>query len=97
MLIPSETADEPTAAADAQDVSPWAPLRIKIFRWLWLAGLVSNVGTYMHNVGASWLVGELTRSPTTVALLQTVYAAPGFIFAKAAALIMPLVSSLIGM
>jgi len=80
MLIPSDT----TAVADEHEVSPWAPLRIKIFRWLWIAGLVSNVGTYMHNVGASWLVGELTRSPTTVALLQTVYAAPGFIFALVA-------------
>ena len=75
MLIPSDATEVAT-----EEVSPWAPLRIKIFRWLWIAGLVSNVGTYMHNVGASWLVGELTRSPTVVALLQTVYAAPGFIF-----------------
>jgi MFS family permease len=63
------------------DASAWAPLRIRVFRWLWIAGLVSNLGTYMHNVGASWLVTELSRSPTVVALLQTVYAAPGFLFA----------------
>jgi MFS family permease len=85
MLIPPETAVGPSAEVTAEvEVSPWAPLRIQIFRWLWIAGLVSNVGTYMHNVGASWFVGELTRSPTTVALLQTVYAAPGFIFALVA-------------
>ena len=68
-------------APPAEAPSAWAPLRITVFRWLWIAGLVSNLGTYMHNVGASWLVGDLTTSPTTVALLQTVYAAPGFIFA----------------
>ena len=61
--------------------SPWAPLAIRIFRWLWIAGLVSNVGTFMHNVGAAWLMTDLTRSPTLISLLQTVYAAPGFLLA----------------
>lgn len=61
--------------------SAWAPLRIRIFRWLWIASLASNVGTFMHNVGASWLMTDLTRSPTLISLLQTVYAAPGFLLA----------------
>jgi len=28
--------------------STWAPLRITVFRWLWLASLVSNVGAWMQ-------------------------------------------------
>lgn len=59
----------------------WSPLRIVIFRWLWIAGTVSNIGTFMHTVGAAWLMTELTRSPTLISLLQTVWAAPGFLLA----------------
>lgn len=65
----------------ASIVSPWAPLRIKIFRALWIAGLASNVGTYMHTTGAAWLMTTLTKSPTSISLLQTVWAAPGFLLA----------------
>ncbi len=36
--------------------SAWAPLRIGIFRALWLAALVSNIGTWMQTVGAQWLL-----------------------------------------
>jgi Transmembrane secretion effector len=32
--------------------SAWAPLRIRLFRTLWIASLVSNVGTWMQTVGA---------------------------------------------
>jgi hypothetical protein len=37
-------------------VSTWAPLRIGIFRALWIAVLVSNIGTWMQTVGAQWLL-----------------------------------------
>jgi MFS family permease len=36
-----------------------APLVIRVFRWLWLAQLASNVGSWMQSVGAQWmLVGD---------------------------------------
>jgi Transmembrane secretion effector len=34
--------------------SPWAPLRIKVFRMLWIAELASMIGTWMQTVGAQW-------------------------------------------
>jgi MFS family permease/quinol monooxygenase YgiN len=40
-------------------VSAAAPLRRAIFRWLWVAGVASNVGTWMHEVGAGWLMTDL--------------------------------------
>jgi MFS family permease len=60
---------------------PWAPMRVRAFRALWIAALVSNVGTYMQIVGASWAMTEQTDSELLVALLQTAWAAPGFLLA----------------
>ena len=42
--------------------SAWAPLRIRLFRTLWIASLVSNVGTWMQTVGAQWLVVHSARN-----------------------------------
>ncbi len=72
-----------TAPADAVvgAPGPWTPLRVRLFRNLWLASLVSNVGTVMHTVGASWAATELTDSPTLIGLVQTAWAVPGFLVA----------------
>ena len=53
-------------------LAAWAPLRHTRFRALWLAGLVSAIGTWMHNVGSAVLMTELTSSPVQTAMLQTV-------------------------
>jgi hypothetical protein len=37
----------------AATASPWAPLRLPVFRALWTATVVSNIGTWMHDVGAA--------------------------------------------
>ncbi len=50
--------------------SAWAPLSQAGFRTLWIAGLVSNFGALMHEVGEGWLMTSLTPSPLHVALLQ---------------------------
>lgn len=55
------------------------PLRVPVFRALWLAGIVSNVGTWMQNVGGAWFMAELTTSPTMVALMQTATSLPVFL------------------
>jgi MFS family permease len=65
----------------AVDAGPWAPLRLRLFRNLWLASVVSNVGTVMHTVGASWAATELTSSPALIGLVQTAWAVPGFLVA----------------
>src|SRR6266436_6146527 len=51
--------------------SAWSPLRISIFRALWIASVVSNIGTWMQDVGESWLMTSLTPSPVLVALVET--------------------------
>jgi MFS family permease len=61
--------------------SAWAPLRIRLFRTLWIASLVSNVGTWMQTVGAQWLVVHDAHAAILVSLVQTAYALPAVLFA----------------
>ena len=44
---------ETTATAAARP-SPWAPFKYSAFTVLWMATVLSNVGTWMHDVGAGW-------------------------------------------
>lgn len=62
-------------------MSAWAPLRHRIYRGLWTAQLVSNVGTWMQNVGAVWLMGSLGGSAALVALVQSAVTLPVFLTA----------------
>ncbi len=59
--------------------SAWDPLRRDVFRALWTAAIVSNVGTWMQNVGGVWLMTSLTPSPIMVALMQTATSLPVFL------------------
>lgn len=59
----------------------WSPLRIPLFRDLFLADLLSDIGTFMQGVGAAWLMVSLGGSATYVALTQTASALPFFLFA----------------
>jgi MFS family permease len=71
--------------ADAQPANPpipetaWSPLRQPLFRALWLASVASNIGTWMQNVGAAWLMTSLAPSPTMVALVQAATTLPVFL------------------
>jgi MFS family permease len=56
----------PSAAAP----SAWSPLQNGLFRSLWIATIVSNVGSWMQDVGAGWLMTELSPSPSMVALVE---------------------------
>src|SRR5438874_8519194 len=61
--------------------SAWSPLRHPLFRALWIASVVSNLGTWMEEVGEAWLMTEQTPSPLLVALLQTADSLPIFLLA----------------
>jgi MFS family permease len=64
--------------------SGWALLRQPLFRALWLAALASNVGTWMHEVGADWLMTSLSTSPLLVSLVETAASLPVFLLSLAA-------------
>ncbi|MGP8297186.1 MFS transporter [Streptomyces inhibens] len=64
----------PSSPAPAETDSPWAPLAARVFRALWIAQLVSNVGSWMQTVGAQWLlVGD---GAALVTLVQTASSLP---------------------
>ncbi len=62
-------------------VSAWASLRRRVFLALWIAALASNLGTWMQNVGAAWLMTSLSKSPLMVSLIQTASSLPIFFLA----------------
>src|SRR6188768_3770064 len=57
------------------------PLQSNMFRALWLANLVSAIGTMIQGVGAAWLMITLAGAPDLVALVQTATQAPVLLFA----------------
>jgi MFS family permease len=56
-----------------------APLLIAIFRWLWLAQLVSNVGSWMQSVGAQWMLVGSPHAALLTSLVSAVSLLPVFL------------------
>ncbi len=59
--------------------SPWAPLGEPLFRSLWIASVISYVGTWMQNVGAGWEMTQMTTNPLMIGLVQAAGALPVFL------------------
>ena len=66
------TADEKAPAA----ASIFAPLRLAVFRRIWTASLLSNLGLLIMGVGAAWTMTQMTSSADMVALVQTALMLP---------------------
>jgi len=75
--------DQPQRPRFAAD-SIAAPLRHAIFRRIWLASLVSNLGILIQGVGAAWAMTQMTSSADKVALVQTALMLPVMLIAMPA-------------
>ena len=53
-----------------------APLRYPVYRRIWLASLISNLGLLIQGVGAAWAMTEMASSADMVALVQTALMLP---------------------
>ena len=75
--------DQPKRPFLASD-SIAAPLRHSLFRRIWLASLVSNLGILIQGVGAAWAMTQMTSSADKVALVQTALMLPIMLIAMPA-------------
>ncbi|OON71100.1 MFS transporter [Hymenobacter sp. CRA2] len=75
-----------TAGAPAPDAKAtlWSPFSYSLFRAIWIASVVSNIGTWMQNVAGVWLVTTLTTSALLVALMQAATSLPAFLLSMPA-------------
>jgi MFS family permease len=55
---------------DSERVSALSPLRYPVFRGVWAATTISNVGSLIQSVGAAWMMTMIARSPEMVTLVQ---------------------------
>jgi MFS family permease len=62
---------EPGAAPSSERESALAPLRHLVFRRVWLASTLANVGGLIQSVGAAWMMISIAESADMVALVQT--------------------------
>jgi len=72
--------DQPKRATDGI----FAPLRHAVFRRIWFASLVSNLGILIQGVGAAWAMTQMTSSADKVALVQTALMLPIMLIAMPA-------------
>jgi MFS family permease len=60
--------------------SAFSPFRSRIFLAIWVASLLSNFGSLIQNVGATWLMTSLAPSADMVALVQVSTVLPIVLF-----------------
>jgi MFS family permease len=69
------------AGPGGASTSTWAPMRSPVYRALWIAQLVSNLGTWMQTVGAQWMLVGDPRADVLVPLVQTATTLPVMLLA----------------
>jgi len=57
------------------------PLRLTVYRRLWIAFVITSLGTWLQNTGAGWLMTSLAPSPFFVAMVQAATILPAFLLA----------------
>jgi MFS family permease len=56
-----------------------SPLSYPAFRVLWLAAIVTFLGSFVQNVAEAWVMMDLTKSPLPVATLSTAFVGASFL------------------
>jgi MFS family permease len=69
---------ERSLSASGED-SLWSPLRQPVFAGLFIAAMASNIGTWIQNVAAAWLMTSIAPNAVMVGLVQTLSGLPVFL------------------
>jgi MFS family permease len=73
-VVPAAPVSPPTPPP--VEGTAWSPLSHPLFRNRWYASVLSNIGTWMQDTAATWLMTVLTGSPFLIALMQTAASLP---------------------
>lgn len=77
-------AQPPLSARKGGAGSVYAPLGVRLYRRMWTAGFLSNLGLMIMGVGAAWQMTELSGSAARIALVQSALMLPVMLFALVA-------------
>lgn len=80
-MMPSESH---TRSDHGTPPSARAAFRHRAFTVIWIATVVSNIGTWMYNAASGWLMVSLNSDALLVSLVQVATSLPMFLFALAA-------------
>ena len=69
-----------------------APFQSPLFRVMWLTMTISNIGTWMNEIGSTWLMASMPTSAMYIALIQTAISLPFLFLAYPAGTLADLVS-----
>src|SRR3954452_9697174 len=75
------THQQPTQSPNSPSRSAFNAFRHTPFTVVWLATVVSNVGTWMYNAASGWLMTSLDTDPLSVSLVQVASSLPMFLLA----------------
>jgi MFS family permease len=73
--------DSAAAAPAPRSSSAWSPFRHATFAMLWIATVVSNIGSWMYSAASGWLMTDLNPSPLVVSLVHVATTLLLFLFA----------------
>jgi MFS family permease len=79
--VSTTKAEENKKTAAGAAPGAWSAFRHPVFRYLWIATVVSNIGTWMYNAASAWLMTNLNADPLVVSLVQVANSLPLFLFA----------------
>nr|WP_295902423.1 MFS transporter [uncultured Bdellovibrio sp.] len=50
--------------------SVWSPMKFSVYRSFWICAFLSNLGTWIQDVAAGWVMTHLNTSPLVISLLS---------------------------
>lgn len=81
MNLPMDKRLDKTSVTSAAVASAWSAMRYPVFRYLWIATVVSNVGGWMYSAASGWLMTNLNDNALIVSLVQVANSLPLFVLA----------------
>jgi MFS family permease len=69
------------AAAPEKPRSPWKAFQHRTFTVVWIATVVSNIGSWMYSAASGWFMTSLNPHPVMVSMVQVATSLPMFLFA----------------